>query len=314
MTRSTVAAPLPTAWTLRLLRRFGRLGLLGYGVRDRVLRAAFHPDTPRDIPFEVEFFGARYRGNFASYIDWCTFFYGAYERYVLAFLRDMARRSGADAVFVDIGANVGVHTLFMAPHVRRVHAFEPYDRVRAPLEDKIARNGVANVTIHPVALGERDEERIFYAPVGANAGVGTFVPSVESDKAALPHPLPLRQGDAYFSECGIDRVDIVKIDAEGFDVPVVKGLRAVIARARPVIVLEIDRHTRSSAGGELATLAGADYRAFALLGPRSRLKVFSEPADRYRLAPFRWEDAGVTEAVLVPAEKVDWLSPVVGGT
>lgn len=255
---------------LQALRWFGHRELIRYGVRDRVIRLFLNPDAAHDRGFTVPFFGMRYRGNLDNYIDWVVFFFGAYEKGILFFLRDTALGlfSGG-TVFIDIGANVGHHSLFMAPYVAVVHAFEPYEPVRAKLLQKVADNGLSNVVLHPVALGEGDEELPFYAPGGRNIGIGTFRAdaAADADKRAFG-PLPVVQGDGYFRRVGVSRIDLVKMDIEGFEVSALHGLQQTFRASRPVVVMEYSTETRDrlDGGDELARLLPPDYALFGLAG------------------------------------------------
>ena len=245
-----------------------------------------------------------YEGNLGTYLDWVVYFFGAYELPVLFFLRDVADRCGNDLVFADIGANVGHHTLFMAPLVGAVQAFEPLESVRKSLQRKLRDNRVENVTVHPVGLGEKDEVLPFYHPPGSNTGIGSFVPESETT-AVAGQGLPVVRGDTYCESMGIKGIDLIKMDIEGFEVPALRGMKRLLAESRPVIVMEFDGRTRSRLDGEsaLTGLAGTDYCAFHLRGPRNRFMFLSEPAGVYRLAPFEFSVDGT--AVLVPREMVE---------
>lgn len=111
--------------------------------------------------FEVDFFGARYNGNLNCFIDWTVYFYGAYEHEILCLFRDIV-----SAVFFDVGANIGHHSLFMAKHCAHVHAFEPYAAVAEKLEQKIAKNNISNIVVHQVGLGLKNEKLPYFAPEG----------------------------------------------------------------------------------------------------------------------------------------------------
>lgn len=63
-----------------------------------------------------------------------------YEKASLLYLRDLLHDRGGE-VFIDIGANVGQHTLFMSKYARVVHAFEPWDVVRRSIEEKVKETG-----------------------------------------------------------------------------------------------------------------------------------------------------------------------------
>lgn len=238
-----------------LLRFWGRRRRLPFGVRDRVLRLFADPDRMPSTPFCSDLLGLRYQGDLSCFIDWSIYFYGCYERAVLDLLADAADLAGPGAVFLDVGANVGQHSLAMSRRVARVHAFEPWAEVRARLEGNIALNRLDNIAVHAFGLGETDAELPFHRPASANLGTGSFVPDVNVNQPG--DVLPVRRGDFALARLGIDRVDVIKIDTEGFEMPVLRGLRDTIARHRPVVVCEMSGPTLADAGPDpLAALHG----------------------------------------------------------
>jgi len=56
----------------------------------------------------------------------------------------------------------------MSKYASHIHAFEPWSKVRQAIDEKITRNRLTNVTVHPVALGEEHQFVPFYAPQGGN--------------------------------------------------------------------------------------------------------------------------------------------------
>ena len=97
---------------LYLLRIFSRLDWISRRIRGVTLKHLL-----KGIPvsfshrFTCNFFGMKYSGNLNSYIDWCVFFFGAYEKQELLLLKDLLRKRDNPTV-LDIGANVGHHSLF----------------------------------------------------------------------------------------------------------------------------------------------------------------------------------------------------------
>lgn len=262
-----------------LLRWWGRQRWIPFGVRDRVLRRLADPDSMAATPFTCDLFGLRYEGDLASFIDWTIYFYGSYERAVLTFLADAARVQGPHAVYLDVGANVGQHALFMSRLVARVHAFEPWDKARQRLLRNIAINALDTVTVHALGLGDADGDQQFHAPASANWGTGSFVPDVNDNRTA--GNLPVLRGDTAMARLGIDRVHIVKIDTEGFEIKVLNGLVETIARHRPIVVCEMSGPTLAEAGPDpLATLG-------RLFGPGWSFLDLGHHMERYRLRPFQ---------------------------
>ena len=276
-----------------LLRAWCRQRWIPFGIRDRALRALVSPGGMAPTPFECEFAGMRYRGDLASYIDWTIYFYGAYEPGLLAFLRDCAATTGPGSVFVDIGANTGQHALFMASRVDQVHAFEPWPEALDRLEKNISLNALSNVTVHQFGLGEENGTVSFHSPASSNLGTGSF----RADVNATPSVgvLSVRRGDDVFAASGLDRMDIVKIDVEGFELKVLSGLRETLARFRPVIVLELlpvvvrEQGSADRMASTIADILGAGWRLLRLTGVES-----------YRVEDFAHDGNEVVTAVLVP--------------
>jgi tRNA G46 methylase TrmB len=132
--------------TRLVLRFLGHQKYLRFGIRDRIIRQFHNPDTSESEEFIVPFFGARYRGNFDTFIDWSVYYYGAYSLEELRLIEDFLEPV-SDPIFLDVGANVGHHTLFAALKCRLVLSFEPFRNVARKIEQKIDDNNLTNVTL-----------------------------------------------------------------------------------------------------------------------------------------------------------------------
>lgn len=245
-------------------------------------------DVFKDYAFEREFFGMRYPGNAGNVIDRQVLLCGAYEKYMLFFLRDYIREQGMEhkAVMVDVGANVGNHALFLSQHAGQVHAFEPYQPVRAKLDEKLRINGVGNVRVFPCGLGEQDATLPFYAPGGDNEGIGSFREEHSADNTYAGE-LEIRHGDTALQDAGIKRVDILKVDVEGFERPVLEGLKETIARDRPLIIFEMTETTQSSVADE-ADFTGLFPEGYGF----QRFARANRDTGAYRLVPYRYGESG----------------------
>lgn len=275
------------------------LGHQGWAPRgtDRLLRSLHHPDSGKHFHFDVDFFGKRYRGDLAHYIDWLVFAYGAAPHCELTLLRATANflrqhRPGPIS-FVDVGANVGHHSLFMSGLVDEVIAFEPFPSVLHELRSKLAINHVRNVRVVPVGLSDSDQELPYFASTGANSGIGSFLEHGTAQYEAAS-TLSVRQGDPLFEQLGVPRIDILKVDVEGFEPQVLRGLRNRIARDRPIILTELMNSTRANFGSEqglrACLYAGALF--YGVEGPFNKRS--------YRLTPFTF--TGTDEILILPPE------------
>jgi FkbM family methyltransferase len=181
------------------LRLFGHMDWLAFGIRDRTIRYFANPETVSAEEFETDFFGLKYYGNLNTFIDWSVYFYGAYEKGILWLMRDLVKER-PNPIFIDVGSNVGQHSLFMSKYCDEVHAFEPYTEVSQFLKSKILINNLSNIILHEVGLGAKSEFHDFYAPVGCNLGTGSFMAEHAPNNNIKIGQLEIVQGDSYFAE------------------------------------------------------------------------------------------------------------------
>lgn len=274
---------------LSLLRLLGHQDWIRGGVRDRVLRTFCNPDTVNSFDFEVNFFGLKYKGNLSCYLDWVVYFYGAYEKQEFFMLRDLVQHK-ENPIFIDIGANVGQHSLFMSQYCKQVHAFEPYEPVRMLLEEKIKHNSVNNIFVHNVGIGERKDELDFFAPKGANKGTGSFVSSHAIGNNEYIGKLKVVNGDNYFAKMGLKKIDLIKIDVEGFEKSVLKGLADTLHKCRPTVVMEFSDTTKLSftRENELKSMLPEGYTIKRVICDRPYCAFFNRTKCRY--ADFNFND------------------------
>ena len=284
--RAAMAKPFPS-WLDRALRTFGHQRWLRYGLRNRVLQLLRNPERAPPSTFEVPFAGFVYPGRMNRWLDWIVYYCGAYELDELELMRSLLERK-PQPVALDVGANVGHHSLYLASFCAHVHAFEPYEAVAVCLDEKIHRNCVEHIQVHRVGLGDRDQELAYFAPQGINTGTGSFVATHEPLNNRPAARLTLVHADSYLAALDLQAVDLVKIDVEGFEITVLRGLRATLARYRPIVMLELS---------DLARSEFADTAAFmALFPPGYEAKVVRSQRHRFgllgrrgcALEPLRW--------------------------
>jgi len=264
----------------------------------------------RDYAFTCDFYGKglelKFTGNIVNYIDRLVYFCGAHEKYMLRFLRDMAGRlasSGQLLVYVDVGANSGNHTIFMSRLVEHVIAFEPFERVRNQLKDNLILNHITNVTLHEVALGEKDETLPFYAAPETNLGAASFQAHHKADNQLLGM-LQVRRGDDVLRD--VANISIIKIDVEGFEKQVLSGLKETLSKHRPLLIVELTPTTRSSIG---------DEQTFMSLFPDGYVFYYfaagNKDSGRYQLAPYHFGMTPKIEDVIAcPRETLSMLQKI----
>lgn len=188
--------------------------------------------------------------------------HGLYEQEDIVLLLSLLD-SLQDPVVLDIGANIGNHTLALSTRAHQIHAFEPIPQIFALLQRNIAQNGLQNVQIHNVALSDSRGTDVIYSTTEGNCGSSSF------DRREFPSeavPVTKVVGDEYLSSIAVDRVDLMKIDVEAHEAYVLRGLIQTLRRCRPLITMEwndpltIQRLTGSA---ELEFLS-SEYNIYAL--------------------------------------------------
>ena len=182
--------------------------------------------TPDGTQFEL------YPGEF---VDRDVYAFGAYERHFLDLLK--SRLKGGRS-FLDVGANIGNHALALRGVFDQVHCFEPNPIILERLRRNIALNAAGNVFVHPVGLGAANADLPFMQDLTGNMARGSFV--YEGD--AEPILLPVVNGSQYIGQHGITGIDFIKVDVEGSEPEVFRGLREVIAAHRPIVAFEYHGH------------------------------------------------------------------------
>lgn len=245
---------------LKLLRIIGHQDWIRFGIRYRIISFFCHSGTIGSHEFEVNFFGSIYQGNLNNYIDWNVYFFGAYEKFELFMLRALLEEK-IKPVFIDIGANIGHHSLFMSRYCDQIHAHEPYDLVRKQLELKIQRNHIKNIHVHQVGLGQADAELDFFAPQGDNTGTGSFVASHAVENNKLFGKLQIANADNHIAKLGLQHIDLIKMYVEGFEKNFLLGMKETFKRYRPILFMEFSADTQKSFGGEaeIMSLLPANY-------------------------------------------------------
>jgi FkbM family methyltransferase len=290
-TEEFAAARLPMpGMTHRLLRVCGHLPVPG--IRGAIWRAHAFLGLSRSANFQTRFFGLDYRGWLDDLIDWHVFFFGSYCPTELDFLAAAAAATGGAAggtTYIDVGANVGHHALFMAQRVSQVVAFEPAVSARDRFEANIRLNGLANLRLFPIALADRDGEAQLGSGFDGNSGSRSLCWTLDRDK---DERVTLRRGDDLFRHEKLPRIDILKLDVEGYEKSVLVGLHDTLLKDRPIILIELIGESSKGGFRDEADLRDALYPAhalFTLSGTR-----------RAKLGSFDWN---AEAAVCLPQER-----------
>lgn len=216
--------------------------------RERVARKIHPPGSRNPIETRVTLpSGIKMDVSTADFIEWQLLFLGAYEPEVSAlFSRFMSPGTYA----LDVGANIGTHSLAMAVsmHDGHVVAFEPNPRLRRRLSNNVRINEITNLVIDDRAVSNESGRVTLHTPgeSWSNQGMSSLLALADWDEVEV---------DATtlddFAQ-GLDRsVSLIKIDVEGWEGAVLAGARHLLERDSPALIFEFQEDYWSMAGYSL---------------------------------------------------------------
>jgi len=201
--------------------------------------------------------GLRWNLDLSEGIDFSIYLLGAFERSTVATLRKLVKPG--DTVF-DIGANIGAHTLGLARSVGatgRVFAFEPADFAFAKLK--------RNLALNPDLAARTQAEQLMLSGTSSDQPREKIYASwpLETDVAVHPKHrgrLVSTQGaavdtlDHFAARQAIDRLDLIKLDVDGHELPVLQGGREVLKKYYPILVMEMSPYVHAEEHSSFADL------------------------------------------------------------
>lgn len=135
---------------------------------------------------------------------------------------------------IDIGANIGAHTIRFAKKVQpngRVIAFEPTEFAFRKLQRNLSLNPFGNVEAHRIALSDR----------ALDAQTIDFRSSWHSDGGATSSVcvVDFRRLDDWVAQHPLAGLDLIKLDVDGNEFPILVGGRETLERFRPIVLIEV---------------------------------------------------------------------------
>lgn len=151
-----------------------------------------------------------------------------------------------NACVIEVGAHLGEYTMFFSRRVAdgRVVAIEPNPVNFRILQKNLHANRCHNVQAVCAGMADREGEALFISDK-FNRAKGSFDQAHQakitgrSDSTVLAGLVRTTTVDRIVIESGLSKVDLVKIDTEGYEVPVLTGMRTTCEKMKPVILFEM---------------------------------------------------------------------------
>ena len=222
--------------------------------------------------FRLPLFEGSFLGITGTLIDDKVWRYGLHEASTIRLMRRLLaddRRAGRAPVLLDVGTNTGVHLVACAGLCDAALGCEPWAPMRHRAEASLAASGFSHVRLLPCGLGEASADLPFAVPQGTNLGTGSFATGQGELMAQV------RRGDEICAEEGL-LPTLIKIDTEGFELPVLRGLSEVLRTAQPAVVFEVGGtgEERAATVRAVSALLGDGYRFFGLRRSLEQPRLF----------------------------------------
>jgi len=168
--------------------------------------------------------------------------YWTYWNYANPGDRELDELIKPDDTIIDIGANIGTRAMDfarLAPH-GAVLAFEPDPDTYRRLLAHVEMNGLDRIKPINKGVGPEVREETLYRVVGFNPGMNRIMKNVEVDDRVGATRIQMTPLAPVLAEHALEKVDMIKIDVEGFEFEVLKGCEEVISRDHPILFIELD--------------------------------------------------------------------------
>jgi FkbM family methyltransferase len=209
--------------------------------------------------------GLRLHYDFRSAIGQQLFYKGEFEKHEVHFFVELLRGRNAP-IILDVGANIGVHALSWARALpgSTVYAVEPAPATADVLEANLGLNVTKNVVLLRTAVSDESGEATFYC---CEDDAFSSLKDTKRRVVKAQLKVPVTTIDEIVRSIGVTRMDLIKIDVEGYESQVIKGAKETLTRFRPELFVEIYGGTGSNPdpSGTVELVRAMGFEPFVLV-------------------------------------------------
>ena len=157
-----------------------------------------------------------------------------------ALLNELILRLNNKNTFWDIGANIRFYSIIIAKEMKigsKIFAFEPEQKTFKLLKNNIELNESKNIVALPYALGDKNGEKVLYSSDTPNFGAHSFVQRTDYKVKKKGSYIKVITGDELIKNMNIEIPDMMKIDVEGAEILVLKGMENLLRNSKLKMIL-----------------------------------------------------------------------------
>lgn len=225
------------------------------------------------------------RLSFRARLSWIAHLWkAATQQHHRAYRPLFQRYVPRDGVVLDVGAHAGQFTKLFAGLARdgKVYAFEPGAYALSILRRVVALHRLSNVEIVAAGLSDAARTETLHVPVKRSGSMGFGLSHLGAEaRESVAEAITLTTLDAFAAEKKLGRLDFIKADIEGWEMRMLAGGAAAIARFRPALLLEIQAEHLARAGDTPRAVwdlfTGLGYAAERVVPEASAIRLAPAP-------------------------------------
>lgn len=203
----------------------------------------------KDSLRDVERNGITYRLDISDYQAWLIYYMSEKDS-----SQELMKYLGDSKVIIDIGGNIGQTSLEINRDRRlryddyKIISFEPYPETYSKFINNLKLNaGVQNIIVENVGLGEAESEISMFQDCSTNSGGNRVAYDLSKNTVGL-RTVKITTLDKYLKFNGIEKVDFIKVDVEGYEFAALKGAIHTLKMHKPKLYIELDDHNLKKQG------------------------------------------------------------------
>lgn len=159
--------------------------------------------------------------------------YGLYDREALTLALKILTTI-KEPILLDIGANIGNHSLAFSTVAKQIYSFEPVSFIFNKLTENVQQNNIQNIKAFNIGFSDKNSQGLINIDTDGNLG-SSSISEIQSNKK---EKIVLLNGDYFLKENHIKKIDFIKIDIEGHEFYAINGLKETIIKQRPLVMME----------------------------------------------------------------------------
>lgn len=263
-----------------LLRRLANINVFGIRYLSKILPTLIIP-KPRDgiIIKTMHGFNLKIDPLKDTGVERSIYYTGTYELACLHIIKNILQEG---EVFVDIGANIGLMSVFSALIVQNkgvVYSFEPNPATRSILKENIHLNDVKNIIVSEYAIGSKTDKGRIFENWHINRGGASLI---DSGMGSDYYDITIIKLDEFVNLR--KPIKLIKIDVEGYEMEALKGSMNIISDPKgPILIVECvkERAFQDYSGDDLFSFITKvnNYRIFKSIGRKKDSPSLVEVTD-----------------------------------